>query len=153
MIDDEAFIFRGIDIISMDDSEFEDRFIVGDGYIGANIDVHEVEDGEIGDLVTTLKPGVLRFDSPNGRVTARSEIDSHARYHGDLIVIFDSSQAGGLMSASLMGGLEEVDSVRVTIYDLNGSHLVWIGWSMRMRMCLVIRLGLWMWGWVGRNVS
>ncbi len=132
VIDDEAFIFRGIDIISKDDSEFDDRFIVGDGYIGANIDVHEVVDGEIGDLITTLKPGVLRFDSPNGRVTARSEIDSHARFHGDLIVIFDSSQAGGLMSASLMGGLDEVESVRVTIYNLNGSHLVWIGWSMML---------------------
>ena len=138
IIDDEAFIFRGIDVISMDDSEFEDRFIVGDGYIGAEIDVHEVVDGEIGDLITTLKPGVLRFDSPNGRVTARSEIDSHARYHGDLIVIFDSSQAGGLMSASLMGGLEELNSIRVTIYDLNGSHLVWIGWSL---MLLGLALG------------
>lgn len=125
-----AYIFREVVIISDNEDEFTDRFIVGDGYIGARIDVHTLESGEVGDLLTTLEPGVLRFDSPNGRVSARSEIDNKARLHGDLIMIFDSSQAGGLMTSSLMGDLEDVDSIRVTIYDLRGSHLVWLGWAL-----------------------
>jgi hypothetical protein len=36
------------------------------------------------------------------------------------------------MSASFMAQLDDVDSVRVTIQDLNGSHLVWLGWSMML---------------------
>ena len=142
IVGDEAYIFREVVIISEDDPEFEQRFIVGDGYIGVRIDVHEVEDGKVGSKIVTVEPGVLRFDSPNGRTTARSEVASHARFHGDLILIFDSSQAGGLMTASLFGGLDEVDSVRVTIYDLNGSHLVWIGWAI-MLLGLMFGVGTW----------
>ena len=29
-----------------------------------------------------------------------------------------------------MGELDDVDRVRLTVYDLPGSHLVWIGWVM-----------------------
>ena len=132
IIGDEAFIFREVIIISDEDPEFDEKFLVGDGYIGVRIDIHEVVDGEVGDLLTTLEPGVLRFDSPNGRPPARSEISRHSRLHGDLVVIFDSSQASGLMSASFMSRLDDVDSVRVTIQDLNGSHFVWLGWSMML---------------------
>lgn len=132
IIGDEAFIFREVIIISDEDPEFDEKFLVGDGYIGVRIDIHEVVDGEVGDLITTLEPGVLRFDSPNGRTTARSEVSRHSRLHGDLVVIFDSSQASGLMSASFMAQLDDVDSVRVTIQDLNGSHFVWLGWSMML---------------------
>jgi cytochrome c biogenesis factor len=132
IIGDEAFIFQEVIIISDEDPEFDKKFLVGDGYIGVKIDIHEVVDGEVGDLLTTLEPGVLRFDSPNGRTTARSEISRHSRLHGDLVVIFDSSQASGLMGASFMSRLDDVDSVRVTIQDLNGSHFVWLGWSMML---------------------
>ncbi|MBK29350.1 MAG: hypothetical protein CMB49_01390 [Euryarchaeota archaeon] len=130
VVGDYAYIFREVVIISDDDQEFSERFVVGDGYIGARVDVHTLDDGEVGELLATLEPGVLRFDSPNGRVSARSEIDSKARLHGDLMMIFDSSQAGGLMTSSLMGGLDDVDSIRVTIHDLKGSHLVWLGWTL-----------------------
>lgn len=132
IIGDEAFIFREVIIIPDEDPEFDEKFLVGDGYIGVRIDIHEVVDGEVGELLTTLEPGVLRFDSPNGRTTARSEVSRYSRLHGDLVVIFDSSQANGLMSADFMGQLDDVDSVRVTIQDLNGSHLVWLGWSMML---------------------
>ena len=32
----------------------------------------------------------------------------------------------------MMGDLDDVERVRVTAYNLPGSHLVWLGWSMML---------------------
>ena len=37
-----------------------------------------------------------------------------------------------IMTHAMMGELDDVDRVRLTVYDLPGSHLVWIGWIMIM---------------------
>lgn len=98
---------------------------VGDGLIEIEVEIRNTEDGAI---LTTLTPGMLRFDE--GSIPARSETDVWHRLQGDLIMIFDFNQANELGLASFMKTGEEVDSVRVTIYDLTGSHLVWTGWIL-----------------------
>jgi len=47
------------------------------------------------------------------------------------VMIFDQSQAQDLswISVTMQQG-DSVDRVRVIIYDLTGSHLVWTGWSL-----------------------
>ena len=45
-------------------------------------------------------------------------------------MIFDQSQANELYLTSFMQQGDSVDRVRVVIYDLTGSHLVWAGWSL-----------------------
>ena len=46
------------------------------------------------------------------------------------------------MSSSNGGGLESIELVRVTVYDLPHSHLVWAGWTMMMGgMALVALAG------------
>ena len=45
-------------------------------------------------------------------------------------MIFDQSQANELRITSFMQQGDSVDSVRVVIYDLTGSHLVWTGWAL-----------------------
>jgi hypothetical protein len=72
---------------------------------------------------------MLRFDKTG---TARSEVDVLTRWSGDMVFIFDGTQAQGLMQQTSSNGLDSVNLVRVTIYDLPGSHLVWIGWSIMM---------------------
>jgi hypothetical protein len=72
---------------------------------------------------------MLRFDKTG---TARSEVDVLTRWSGDMVFIFDGTQAQGLMQQTSSEGLDSVNLVRVTIYDLPGSHLVWIGWSIMM---------------------
>ena len=49
-----------------------------------------------------------------------------------MVFIFDGTQAQGLMQQTSASGLDSVNLVRVTVYDLPGSHLVWIGWSVMM---------------------
>ena len=75
---------------------------------------------------------MLRFDSPSGAINSRSEVDRMSRLSGDTIVILDLAQSNDLLSSMILGDLDEVESVRVTIYDLQGSHLVWLGWSLIM---------------------
>ena len=53
-----------------------------------------------------------------------------SRLSGDTIVILDLAQSNDLLSSMILGGLDEVETVRVTIYDLQGSHLVWLGWVL-----------------------
>ena len=93
---------------------------VGDGYLGAKINVYK--DGE---LIETVEPGVLRFDT-----RARSEVDRISMLHGDLVLIMDGTQAQSLMEGS--------DLVRIMVYDLPGIHLVWTGWVFMMLASLKI---------------
>jgi hypothetical protein len=135
-----ALVFTDIELLSIGDEEFDSRFDVGVGYVGAVVEVYEVADPDgagsggadnaviLGDHIATLQPGVLRFE--NG--FARSEVATMSRASGDFILIFDLSQASELGKAMVMGDLDEVERIRVTAYDLPGSHLVWLGWSMML---------------------
>ena len=109
---------------------------VGDGYIGVQITVYEIENGAPGEAIGTVEPGMLRFDSTG---TARSEVDTLTRWSGDIVFIFDGSQASGLMSQTTGGDLSSVEMVRVTVYDLPASHTVWLGWAtMLIGMAIVV---------------
>jgi len=121
---DIELVFTGIETISPNQDEFSHN--VGDGYVGVVIQVFSN-----GEKVDTLKPGMLRFDTPSG-VLDRSEIDRMTGFSGDTIVIFDRFQSYELLSADQMGQTDDIDRVRVTIYNLHGSHLVWIGWILVM---------------------
>ena len=79
---------------------------------------------------------MLRFDSTG---TARSEVDTLTRWSGDIVFIFDGSQAAGLMGQTMDGGEASVQTVRVTVYDLTASHSVWLGWAtMLIGMAIVV---------------
>ncbi|MEK9731254.1 MAG: cytochrome c biogenesis protein CcsA [Candidatus Poseidoniales archaeon] len=120
--DGYGYMFTGVDLTS-------ENLEVGDGLITLSIDVYEVSDGEIGDKLTTVEPGVLRFDST---LFPRSEVDTYTRLTGDTVIIFDGTQAASLMQNVQQDGTESVELVRVTLYTLRGSHLVWIGWSIML---------------------
>ncbi len=129
---DEAVEYEGYEMVfvgtEMLASEHEDYdFTVGDGFVGVSIEVWQ--DGE---LIDTMRPGMLRFDSPSGAVNARSEVDRMSRLSGDTIFILDLAQSNDLLSSMILGGLDDVETIRVTIYDLQGSHLVWLGWILIM---------------------
>ena len=106
----------------------EDDLEVGDGFVGVLITVYDYQDGEF-EEIGVVEPGMLRFDRTG---TARSEVDVLSRWSGDMVFIFDGTQAQGLMQQTSASGLDSVNLVRVTVYDLPGSHLVWIGWSVMM---------------------
>ena len=106
----------------------EDDLEVGDGFVGVSITVYEM-DGSEKQEIGVVEPGMLRFDKTG---TARSEVDVLTRWSGDIVFIFDGTQAQGLMQQTSSEGLDSVNLVRVTIYDLPGSHLVWIGWAIMM---------------------
>ena len=106
----------------------EDDLEVGDGFVGVSITVYEM-DGSEKQEIGVVEPGMLRFDKTG---TARSEVDVLTRWSGDMVFIFDGTQAQGLMQQTSSEGLDSVNLVRVTIYDLPGSHLVWIGWAIMM---------------------
>ena len=105
--------------------EFDERFRVGDGFLGAHI---EVRDSAGGELVDVVEPGMLRFDGWGA--FPRSEVDRTTRLTGDVIFIFDWSQTQALGNESMLGGPDSLDRVRLTVYELPGSHLVWLGWSI-----------------------
>jgi len=117
-----AYTLEEVVIISEGTEEYQQRFDVGDGYVGVKVIVNEVEDGKIGSEVTKLEPGVLRFGG-----TARSEVSIHSGLHGDLILILDTTQAN-----SLMQNQDSVVKVRITAFDLPASHLVWLGWVLML---------------------
>ena len=121
---DLELVFTGIEIIESDQDEFTHN--VGDGYLGVVIQV--LSNGE---TVDTLKPGMLRFDTPSG-VFDRSETDRMTGLSGDTIFIFDRFQSDELLDAMMYGKSDDIDRVRVTVYNLHGSHLVWIGWIFVM---------------------
>jgi hypothetical protein len=106
----------------------DDGLEVGDGFVGVSITVYDMDGGEKQEI-GVVEPGMLRFDRTG---TARSEVDVLTRWSGDMVFIFDGTQAQGLMQQTSSEGLDSVNLVRVTIYDLPGSHLVWIGWAIMM---------------------
>tara|TARA_Y100000766_G_scaffold264070_1_gene256595 strand:+ start:6827 stop:9454 length:2628 start_codon:yes stop_codon:yes gene_type:complete len=119
---------------------------VGDGYVGIQIDVYEINQGGIGERIGTVEPGMLRFDTTTDsgfvlQSTSRSEVDTLTRWSGDIVFIFDGSQANGLMQQTAQNGSDSVQIVRVTIYDLPASHLVWLGWSTMLLGMGVVVLG------------
>ena len=106
---------------------FDDRFNIGDAFFGIVIDVEDLDGKSLGEV----RPGVLRFDAEeSGSITPRSEVDRLVMWDGDVIMILDLNQMSLIMNDGLLGGLDEVDRVRLTVYDLPGSHLVWTGWIM-----------------------
>ena len=117
-VDGYGYVFEEI-VLENEDLE------VGDGYVGAVISVYS-GDEKIGEV----EPGLIRFDGSNN--PPRSEVDTLVRYHGDIVFIFDGSQTTGLMQQVSSDGADSVQRMRVIIYDLPGSHLVWAGWAIMM---------------------
>jgi len=113
-------------VLSPDDEEFNERFSVGDGFLGAKIDIYD----EQGIFLGSVNPGMLRFDGSNS--FPRSEVDRYTSFSGDTVFIFDWSQTQALGNASGIMDIESgevgLDRVRLTVYHLSGSHLVWAGW-------------------------
>ncbi|CAI8390165.1 MAG: Cytochrome c-type biogenesis protein CcmF [Euryarchaeota archaeon UBA443] len=117
-VDGYGYVFEDIVLES-------DGLEVGDGYVGAIISVYS-GDEKIGEV----EPGLIRFDGSSN--PPRSEVDTLVRYHGDIVFIFDGSQTTGLMQQVSADGTDSVQRMRVIIYDLPGSHLVWAGWALMM---------------------
>lgn len=117
------YTFTELTATDPDDDGWDE--VVGDGKIVVTVEVRKEVDG---DAIATLTPGMLRFDE--GGISARPETDIWHRPQGDLVMIFDQSQANELYLTSFMHQGESVDRVRVVIYDLTGSHLVWTGWAL-----------------------
>lgn len=118
-------VFTGVELINSDEREYDYR--IGDGFVGVII---EVRDGK--EKLGTIRPGMLRFDSPSGAVSARSEVDRMTGLTGDTIVILDLLQSNELLSSMILGQTDQVEEVRVTVHHLPGSHLVWLGWTLVM---------------------
>ena len=118
------YTFEDVVILKSTDSEFQERFDVGDGYIGTKISISD------GSSTTNIEPGVLRFDMPF-ETFPRSEVDRAVKLHGDIVVIFDLSQSQAMENMQ-NGELEDLKQIRVTIYDLPGSHFVWFGWTLTL---------------------
>lgn len=139
LVKDEVIVHRGFGF------EFNELVLesegleVGDGFIGVRISVYQMDGATVGDLIGTVMPGTLRFDSQG---IPRSEVDTLTGLTGDLVFIFDGSQAGSLMATAQTDGLDEVQLIRVTVYDLPHSHTVWLGWgTMMFGMALVTVAG------------
>ena len=125
------FLYEMTDITTLvrdEDPEFSEKFRVADGFFGIQINVYDTN----GEFISSVEPGVLRFDSADGAIRPRSEVDRLVDWKGDTILILDLSQMNQIMTHTMMGELDDVDRVRLTVYDLPGSHLVWIGWIMIM---------------------
>ena len=122
------YIFKMTDILTTGpgDPEYDERFSIGDGFFGIQIEVFDLN----GDFLGSVEPGVLRFDSADGAIRPRSEIDRIVHWSGETILILDLTQMNQIMTQAMMGELEDVDRIRLTVYDLPGSHMVWIGWAM-----------------------
>ena len=146
-----ALVFSEFQLTSPGEAAFDSRFDVGEGYVGAVIEVYELPEvigtGELGEPIAYLEPGVLRFDSG----LPRSEVAILSGASGDLIIIFDLTQAGELGQAMAAGEIDEIQRVRITAYDLPGSHLVWLGWGI-MLIGMVMTQDVW-WRSEGGNIG
>ncbi len=116
-------MFTEVEIFSAEEDGYD--YEIGDGYVGVVIEVRDE-----GEILGTIRPGMLRFDSPSGAVSARSEVDRMSGMTGDTIVILDLLQSNDLLSSMILGQTDQVEEVRVTIHHLPGSHLVWSGWLL-----------------------
>ena len=116
-------MYTGVEMFSAGEDGYE--YEIGDGYVGVVIEVRDE-----GELLGMIRPGMLRFDSPSGSVSARSEVDRLSGMTGDTIVILDLLQSNDLLSSMILGQTDQVNEVRVTIHHLPGSHLVWSGWLL-----------------------
>jgi hypothetical protein len=121
--DGYEFIFTDVELYGVESEDYD--YPVGDGYLGVVIEMRK--DGV---LIDTLRPGILRFDSPSGQVTPRSEPDRHRGLFGDTIIILDIFQSNDLLDAMMFRETSEVERIRVTVHDLQGSHAVWTGWIL-----------------------
>ena len=132
-------IHRGYGFEFTDLTLSEEGLDVGDGYVGVTILVHSVADDGTTEEIGTVHPGTLRFDRQG---VARSEVDTLTGLTGDVVFIFDASQSSGLMQRVLSESVDAVELVRVTIYVLPHSHVVWVGWGTMMAgMALVTAAG------------
>ncbi len=107
-----------IETIAIDNQDEDFRFDVGDAYLGVVVEMRKD-----GDLIDTLEPGILRFG-----VMGRSEVDRHVGMFGDTILILDGFQVQDLMPSIFLNETGDIDRIRVTVHELQGSHLVWGGW-------------------------
>jgi len=107
-----------VETVAIDNRDEDFRFDVGDAYLGVVVEMRK--DGE---LVDTLEPGILRFG-----VMGRSEVDRHVGLFGDTILILDGFQVQDLMPSIFLNETGDIDRIRVTVHELQGSHLVWGGW-------------------------
>ena len=129
LVKDEIIVHEGLGLeftgLELNDQNLE----VGDGFIGVRIAVYEMDGNDVGALIGEVIPGTLRFDDQG---VPRSEVATLTRLTGDVVFIFDGSQAGALMSSAGANGLDGIELVRVTVYNLPHSHLVWVGWCAMM---------------------
>ena len=129
LVKDEIIIHEGYGYEFNDVHLTSQGLEVGDGYVGIVISVYDVSGQKVGDKIGEVEPGMLRFDKTG---TARSEVDVLSRWSGDIVFIFDGSQAEGLMQQTQSNGQDSIELVRVTVYNLPASHLVWFGWIAMM---------------------
>ena len=139
LVKDEVIVHEGFGLEFQSIVLESEALEVGDGFVGVRINVYEMDGNEVGDLIGEVMPGTLRFDRQG---VPRSEVDTLTRLTGDIVFIFDGSQAGALMATAQSEGLDGVQLVRVTVYDLPHSHLVWFGWvTMMVGMAWVVVAG------------
>ena len=128
LVKDEVIVHNGLGFEFVGLELESEGLEVGDGFIGVRIKVYEMDGNTVGTHIGEVVPGTLRFDSQG---VPRPEVAALTRLTGDVVFIFDGSQAGGLM-ASAVATVESIELVVVTVYDLPHSHLVWVGWCAMM---------------------
>lgn len=116
--------FTGVNAIDSEDSAYE--YSIADGFVEFQIEIYDAD----GNYVESARPGILRFDTPSGEILTRSEIDRISQVQGDLMFILDVAQASRALNELMFGEIENIDRVGVTVYDLRGSHMVWVGWIL-----------------------
>ena len=127
LVKNEIIVYDGIGYEFTDLIIGDESFEVGDGFVGVNILVYDLDSDGVPTEIGKVRPGMLRFDSQE---MPRSEVDTLTRLTGDIVFIFDGSQSSALMEAVQQDGLESIELVRVTIYVLPHSHAVWAGWVL-----------------------
>ena len=143
LVKDEVIVHDGLGFEFTEVVLTSDGLEVGDGFIGVEISVYEMDGTEVGEKIGKVLPGTLRFDSQG---VPRSEVATLTRLTGDVVFIFDGSQASSLMATAQGSDVDEIQLVRVTVYNLPHSHVVWLGWcAMMAGMALV--------AWSGASTS